>query len=356
MACIQWMFRLIAAGSLAIIAGCAGGGADVGNPRTGVVSYRSNGSNAAEAMVVLAKRGADPGYGVEEPCAPGDGMGVCLKKIYFDTTYTDENGVFRFDTVYPGSYVVVASLSGLLAFAEFEQRAFQEGDTVSLPLDAPATIYVKPYDAGDTSGLPFRAVRVAGTGFIDYADAGGGMVLRSVPAGELDLILYRSDATSMIFPSFRTDAGSTAELYIDPARPVVYWTPHPSGKRDPQGRPYILDMYIPSVDTDSSLCPLPQQGFDIRISFSHPMDAVSTTCALKAFPDDATTVIRSLWWEGGNVLYVSLCVTDSLDSCRTSESRFRKGVTYGVTIDTTAETSFGVPFAHEATIQFIPEP
>jgi hypothetical protein len=351
-----WAFRLMVVGLFTAMIGCAGGGADVGNPRTGIVSYRSNGSKADGAMVILAKRGADPGYDGEQSCVDDGNIGVCSTPIHFDTTYTDDRGNFRFDTVYPGAYVIVASQNGLLALAEIEERAFQEGETVSLTLDTPATIFVKPYEAGDTAGIHFRGVRVAGTGFMDSADEGGEMALRSVPAGKLDLILYRSDTTNMIFPSFRTDAGRTAELYFDPSMPVSYWTPHPSGERDPLGRPYILDTYIPSVHADSLVFPSPTQQFDLRIRFSHPMDAVSIAGALSVFSDDTATTIQSLWWEGGNVLYVSLCVADSLGSCRTSESQFEKGVTYGVTIDTTAETSFGVPFAHEATIRFIPEP
>ncbi|MBN1577710.1 MAG: hypothetical protein JW913_14215 [Chitinispirillaceae bacterium] len=350
------MIRSLIALVIAAGVACTGGGVDVGNPRTGTVSYRSSAERVSGAMVILSKQGADPGWGEEQPCIPDEGIGICSRPIYFDTTYTDDTGAFRFDTVYPGSYVLVAACDGLLALEYVEQRAFQDGEEVSLYLDKPATVQIKTYETYDTSALHFRGVRVAGTGFTDVADETGEMVLRDVPEGELDLILYRSDAVSMTFPSLRTEAEKNAELYVDPVMPVSYWTPHPSGYRDPLGRPYVVETSIPAIEGDSIDHFKDGKPFDLRISFSHPMDAISTAGALNGFSDDAAATIQSLWWEGGNVLYVSLCVADTLGSCDTSESRFRAGVTYGVTIDTTAQTSFGVHFAHEATVRFIPEP
>ncbi|MBN1307065.1 MAG: hypothetical protein JXA18_04050 [Chitinispirillaceae bacterium] len=350
------VIRLLFAAATAAGVACSGGGVDVGNPLTGTVSYKSSEKSAAVAMIVLAKRGADPGWGGEQHCIPEEGLGVCAEPIYFDTTYTDDQGAFRFDTIYPGSYILVAACNGFLALEYVEQRAFQDNEEVSLYLDEPATVQIKTYDTSDTSALHFRGVRVAGTGFIDTADENGEMILREVPEGELDLILYRSDAVSMTFHSLRAEAGGNAELYIDPAMPVSYWTPHPCGYRDPLGRPYLLETTIPALMGDNPIVHSPLHSYDVRISFSHPMDAVSTTQAIHGFSDDAATTIQSLWWEGSNVVYVSLCVSDTVGSCDTSESRFGEGVTYGVTIDTTAQTAFGVRFAHEATVRFIPNP
>jgi hypothetical protein len=96
--------------------------------------------------------------------------------------------------------------------------------------------------------------------------------------------------------------------------------------------------------------------FDLRISFSHAMDALTTGSALHAFSVDSTASIGTWWWDGGNVLYVSLCIADSSGNCRSGQNRFAKSVAYGVTIDTTARTSVGVTFAHEAVVRFVPVP
>ncbi len=353
------MVRLLIAGMVAALAGC--GGVDVGNPPnsiTGMV-YRqspSDESGAGGAMVILAERGDFPGIGEQLPCNFEGSIGTCPDFIsFFDTTYTDENGVFCFNTVYPGSYVIVASQNGLLALEYIEQKAFRDREA-ALYLTEPAAIHVTTYDKYDPSSLHFLGVRVAGTGFIDFADDNGDMVLQGVPAGELDLIFYRSDDVNMTFPSFSTESGRSAELYVDPAMPVSYWTPHPSGYRDPLGRPYIMESYIPALAGDTSAYSSDGKLYDLRISFSHAMEAISTGRAVHGFSDDSSLIVKSWWWEGSNVLYLSFCVTTALNSCSTQEDRFSTGVTYGVTIDTSAQTALGVHFAHEAQVRFVLQP
>jgi hypothetical protein len=349
------ILRLLAAGGIVALVSCSGGGVDVGNPLAGTVSYESSDEKAAGAVVILAKRGADPGFDGEQPCLPEDNSGYCSRPIYFDTTHTDGKGAFRFDTVYPGSYTLVASCNGLLGLAYAEQRAFEDAE-VELTLSEPATVHLKTYEQSEPGGLRFRGARVAGTGFVDSADVNGDILLDNVPAGELDLILYRSDGTAGTFPSLRTDPGCKAQLYTDPARSESYWTPHPCGPRDPSGRPYIIETFIPSIQGDSIDQFEEGKSFDLRLCFSHSMNALRTSQAMHGYSDNGSTTIRSLWWEGADVLYVSLCVADTIGGCDTSGNRFIKGVTYGISIDTTAETDVGVQFAHGETIRFVPDP
>ena len=349
------ILRLLAAGGIAAYITCSGGGVDVGNPLMGTVSYQLSDERAAGAMVVLAKRGADPGFDGEQPCIPEDNSEFCSQPIYFDTTHTDDKGAFRFDTVYPGSYTLVASCNGLLGLVYAEQRAFEDAE-VELVLTEPAMVHLKTYEQPEPGALYFRGARVAGTGFVDSADVNGDILLDNVPAGELDLILYRSDHTVETFPKLRTGPGCSAQLYIDPALSESFWTPHPCGPRDPSGRPYIIETFIPSIQGDSINYFDDGRSFDLRLCFSHSMNALRTSEAVRGYTDNGSTTIQSLWWKGADVLYVSLCVADTLGFCDTSENRFGKGVTYGITIDTTAETDVGVHFAHGEEIRFIPDP
>ena len=175
-----------------------------------------------------------------------------------------------------------------------------------------------------------------------------------MPAGELDLRLYRSDNITIAYPSFVTSPGCDAELDIDPVLP---WTPRPCGWRDEQGRPYIVQTFIPALEGDSiGIYRDGVRRFDLRISFSHSMDALSVEKGMHGFADDSLTTIGAWWWDGGNVLYVSLCNADSAGICRGGDTRYEKGHSYGIDIDTTACTSLGVRFAHKATVRFVPRP
>jgi hypothetical protein len=333
-----------------------GGGADIGNPLSGIVYNQADGNKkVANAMVILSKRGSDPGPTLtqEEPiCSDEDDISVCVKKIFFDTTYTDNNGSFSFDTVYPANYTIVAIYNHLYAITYSEP--FQE--EVELYVDVPATIEIKTYTPLDTSEPYFNAVRVAGTGFINFIDDDGDLVLRDVPEGDvendLDLILYRTDGERTTFLSLKTEAGCHAELYIDPATSGSNWTPHPCGFRDPLGKPYVLEYYLPQLMSDTTGYSIDGRRYDLRIIFSHGMDALSTVSAINCTSDDESTTIDSLWWEGGNTLYMSFCVADSLGNCSSDERRIKQDVAYTVTIDTTAKTDLGVHFAYEATIEF----
>ena len=75
----------------------------------------SIGPPASGAMVILSKQGADPGFHEKMRCSSDGSLETCYTLLYFDTTYTDQYGTFRFDSLKEGSYVIVAAQDGLLA-------------------------------------------------------------------------------------------------------------------------------------------------------------------------------------------------------------------------------------------------
>ena len=344
--------------SVLLLVGC-GGGTDVGNPYqpiTGMVTLQtSDGTNVTGARVVLARRGADPGLNGSGGCPQNEDLTICPTAIYFDTTYTDVNGRYRFDSLPPEEYVLVASYDDLVTLEYIDHSRYEE-DVVNLVVTDPSTVTLRNYTAIDTARPHFVGARIAGTEITGLPDTDHVITLNNVPEGQLDLVLYRSDNVRKRFDGLRTTSGCSAELYTLPGLSPERWTPHPCGIREPLGLPYILD-YL-SVEPDSPSSELRQNSteYDLQIHFSHAMDVISTGNALHAEANGDSVEVASLWWQGANTVYLKLCTFDTAGSCRTGEGRFLQGVTYGVTIDTSAQTALGVPFAYEADIRFVPVP
>lgn len=343
---------------------CSGGGADVGNPIMGTVYVPTTGNpdglyhaavagrNSKGARVILSKRGADPGLHSERICQREDSFEICSELIFFDTTYTDEKGLFFFDTVYPGSYVLCAEYEDVMAMEYVEIMAYHEPETADLYCRESVRLDLKTYDSFNEAEVHFIGIRVAGTGYMDTVGFDGTMVIQAVPAhDDLDLILYRSDGEKIPYHHFKADIpGCHTQLYVDPLLSEEYWTPHICN-REYNGRPYVLE-YTVSVDEEA----LQYEGalYDIRLSFSHGMNAVCTSDAINVFSSDASVTLQQLKWQGGDALYISFCVDDGEGGCRAGNDRFRENITYGVSIDTTAVTTAGVAFAHPDTIRFTP--
>jgi hypothetical protein len=341
-----------------MLVGC-GGGSDVGNPCvpvTGTVTMRlSSGEKAPGARVVLARRGADPGFSSETYPVPEDDISLMVRAIYFDTTYADINGNFSFDSIHPGAYTLVASYHNLVALETFEHSTGME-DPIAMVVDDPATVTLRNYTEIDLEEDHFIAARIVGTEYVDSADTNGEITLHDVPSGTLNLVLYRTSLKREHFYGLKAEPGCEAELYTLPDLPAERWTPHPCGWREPLGLPYVLENIINSDQAPDTNLAYNRVIRDMQIQFSHGMDAFSTGKAVHGYSDGDSVVIDTLWWEGGNLLNVRLCTVDSSGNCRTGEDRFLQGVTYGVTIDTTAQTDLGVHFAYEAYIRFVPFP
>ena len=334
-----------------LLFGC-GGGSDVGNPylpiQGSVTSRLSDGPKAAGARVVLARQGTDPGYSGDSSYYRG------IDVIFFDTTYTDIDGLFSFDSVPPGDWVLVATYNRLTCL-EYVQHRSGHGNSEAMVLNDPSTITLKNYTELDTNEPHFRAARILGTEIWDTADANGEIALHNVPAVEkLDIVLYRSDTLRKYFSGMSTEAGCAAELYTLPDLPPERWTPHPCGDRDPLSLPYILEIITRTSGVVHEELTGNGRDADMLISFSLDMNVLATNRAIHGFAEGDTVSGIALSWDGSTLVYINFCTADSTDACRSGDDRFLPGVTYGVTIDTTAQTSEGVHFAYEEKVRFVP--
>jgi len=336
---------------LAMLCLCSGGGADISNPMSGVVSMRTaEGDPVAGARVVIARSGADPGIyeGASARLLPGaDSMLLVLAQaVWFDTTYTNNAGEFSFDNIAYGKYTIVASHNDHFAIAYVTRNAFTSGSAL-LVLSDPATVKVRLYEPLDSlAGLSFIGARIAGTEFFEHANVQGEVLLSEVPEGVLDLILYRSDSTTVRFAGLRTRSGEVAELYALPSIDTACFTAQHSGPRLTSDRPWVLSVYVPAIDSGKGSVLDTGKQFDIRVQFSDNMDVLRTTAALHPFTDGDSIVIQNVWWEGSNLMYVLLCSADYDGTCKVGVT----GENYGVIIDTTAQSVHGVSLGYKATI------
>jgi hypothetical protein len=327
-----------------------GGGSDVGNPDiTGYVSF-VNGDEASRAMVVLGVDGATGSVDTTYVQPVGDFL-LCFKAVSFDTVFCDAHGFFRFDSVAPGDYVLVASKGSKSGMQKIRHSYYQESET-QIVLDASVNVTIETFGAG-SSDVNFKVAHISGTTFTAGADSQGVFRFRGIPSGDHEIVLYRSDDTYESYAEFTVLPGCSASMVVDPERSSGFWTAKECGPREPLGRPYILWSSpadgaegMQNVDVGNSV-------YDIVIQFSHSMDTRSTGKAVKVISSDSLTSIDSLWWEGAGVLYIALCTRDSLGEC-IEGTPFREGVTYTVVVDTTAKSDLGVNLSYPETLIFRP--
>lgn len=343
---------------------CSGGGADVGNPFRGTVSVASpDGKRAAGAQVILARNGADPHY-MSNPLENraycfdySDEVGICINQIFFDTVLTDDNGVFSFDDVPPGEYVVYVKYGDLAAIDSIRQ---EEGypAVVAMTVVKTGTVKIERYGAADDSdGLAFTGALISGTPLFAAAGKSGDVVIEKVPAGTFGVIVYLSDSTDRKFMALPVSSEKMTVLRAHPELDERYWTPIYSGARNPLDRPYVLDLYIPSAQQGAASALDSGKVFDLRITFSQPMNTVSLSNALTVSGGEEEIVPGSIFWSGGSTVYLSLCLPDSLGECASDfGSQFKKGSECSVEIDTTAESAQGVRFGFNEVIRFVPNP
>lgn len=343
---------------------CSGGGADVGNPFRGTVSVASpEGKKAAGAQVILARNGADPHYmsnSLENRvyCFDySDEVGVCINQVFFDTVLTDDNGAFVFDDVPAGEYVVYVKYGDLAAIDSVRQ---EEGYSANVALSVAKTgvVKIERYNAvPDSGGLAFTGALISGTPLYATAGKSGDVVIEKVPAGTFAVIVYLSDSTDRKFMTLPVTSEKMTVLRAHPDLDEGYWTPVYPGARNPLDRPYVLDAYIPSVQQGEASALDSGKQFDLRITFSQPMNTVSLSNALTVSGGEDNISFGSVIWSGGSTVYLSLCLPDSLGECGSSfNSQFKKGSECTVQIDTTAESAQGVTFGFKEVIRFVPNP
>ena len=91
--------------------------------------------------------------------------------------------------------------------------------------------------------------------------------------------------------------------------------------------------------------------YDIAIQFSHTMNSRITKSAISVRSSDSSTVIDSLWWDAGDMAYITLCTRYGTNECVRGDSLYKEHVTYTVTI-ASAQSIAGVHFAYPENISF----
>jgi len=333
-----------------------GGGVIVNNPSiTGYVRF-PEGNNAYGAMAMIGRQGVSGIIDTTIEVKHGD-FSIIYNIKALDTAYCDMQGSFFFEDLFPGDYVLVAQSkeTRMLALVNVS-CSYNETLTVDMRLETPAELIIKPYYYTNGDASNFVAAQIAGTGFTVNADNSGILKFDMVPAGELEIVLFRENNTKEVFYNFKTASGKKSTLLVDPHRPNSFWTAIEPGPRDPLGRPYILSS-SPSDGAQGTMVNQDRnRSYDIEIQFSHPMDSKLTNSAVSVKSNDSLTVLDSIWWQGGNVAYLKLCTDDGLGQCIRGDSLYRSGITYSVIIDTNATTSLGVRFPYPDTLTFIPKP
>ena len=326
-----------------------GSGSDIGNPDiSGFVSY-NDGRRAGGAMVVLAREGVIGS--VDTSFAKSIGaFTICFTGATFDTAYCNGDGKFTFDSIPPGRYVLVASRNSLLGITTVEHSYYQETEA-KISIKDPVQLSIKSY-AGQGSE-EFLVAHIGGTVYATAADSNGVFSFDALPAGDLELVLYKSDNTFERFKGLTVVAGCSASVIADAARGQDAWVIKDCGYRDPLGRPYILWSSPEQGARGEQVGWSKESLYDVNIQFSHPMDTRKTTGAVSAVSSDSLTRLDTLWWIGADQIFIRLCTLDTLGECM-SGSPFRPGVTYSIVIDTTAQSGYGVSVAIPETLTFIP--
>ncbi len=334
-----------------------GGGVIVNNPSiVGYVRF-PEGQGAYGAIAMIAPKGYSGAIDTNIVVKKGDFVfNYNIKAL--DTVYCDMQGSFSFEDLFPGDYVLVAQSkeTGMFALANVSCR-YNETLSVDMILETAAEITVEPYYHISSDSCNFIAAQIAGTGFTVIADSSNGiMKFDMVPAGELDIVLFRENNSQEVFSAFKTASGEKSILLVDPRRPNSFWTAIEPGPRNPLGRPYIISSNPSDGAQGVAVNQDRNRSYDVEIQFSHPMDSKLTNPAICVKSNDSLTVLDSIWWQGGNVAYLKLCTDDGSGQCARGDSLYRSGVTYSVIIDTNATSSLGVRFAYPDTLTFVPKP
>ena len=350
-----------------------GGGSDIGNPEipnklydapyyngnstiAGIVSY-SNGLAGTDAMVVLGEEGFDAEMMDTTYTEVANGVTFIIKPIGFDTVRCDSRGIFEFTGVQPGKYVLFASSGSTSVGIEKVENPSYMAKNVHISLNRPGSIsvYSKTVVSSNDTNVSFVEAGIGGTNYIGKADSLGNITFTSVPAGELNIILHRKNGEVEYVKDFTLYPDASSSLTVDPYRSQDFWVLQECGPRDPLARPYIIWSSPKDKASGDSACVNVDKEYDMVIQFSHPMNTIATTKAVSAFSDDGGTALDTLWWQGADALYISLCIKDSAGVCMDSSS-YSKGITYKVRIDTVAQSALGVNFAFPDTLEFTPEP
>jgi hypothetical protein len=137
-------------------------------------------------------------------------------------------------------------------------------------------------------------------------------------------------------------------IKVDPSKKPQEWTyqqKHPIAK----SRPYVSMYSLRDIDDIT----LNNVQYDCSIQFSHPMEAWSIKHSVSVFSSDGLATLTKAQAEGANGLLVDICPTGT-EPCSDESTGLKKGVTYSIVIDTTAQSTDGYSLAWPDTITFTP--
>lgn len=317
-----------------------GGGADIGNPDldvntrtfqiTGIVKNTEN-KVVSNARVILGKYSDDPLSGKSEDTVISGGFMVIAKRHLFDTVVTDDNGKYKFEQVKGGKCVIVAEKDYYKALL----MTIVNYDTdIDLQLSPAVSFTVEPYPALDTTKPHFVESRIAGTSFVARADSNGIIRFTSAPTGVVDIVLFKSDSSHVVYTGLDLHQSITV-VQVDPALASQYYTVK-SDFRKWNGRPYVLryGKWSDSLPNNRT------KAYDVYVQFSHPMDPYLTSKAMQVSSPDNKIQIEYVDWQGEGLVYLKLCAKDPLGVCDDNLLHSMKNWT--VDIDTTAVSLYGI--------------
>ncbi|MBN1603778.1 MAG: carboxypeptidase regulatory-like domain-containing protein [Chitinispirillaceae bacterium] len=323
-----------------------GGGSDVGNPDISGRIARVDGSPVMACTVIVGPR--DCRFGEIDTIELNDGVTIYMEEGTFDTITTDQDGVFRFVNVMPGPYSILAQKDNLYGINKFDHLQYVDSK-MNIEITNFSTMIIDNYDGSmDTSVKSFASARISGTPLVTNTKPDQYIYFPRVPSGLLDIILYRKNGGLDNIRNLDVIPLDSIIIMVDPSKKPQEWT-YQQKRPMAKSRPYISLYRLMSVDDTSSY----NVQYDFSIQFSHPMEAWSIKHSVSVFSSDGLATLTRAQPEGANGLLVDICPTGT-EPCSEESAGLKKGITYSIVIDTTAQSIDGYSLAWPDTITFTP--
>lgn len=323
-----------------------GGGSDVGNPDISGRVASADGSPVMACTVIVGSQISRP-LKIDDIELNG-GITIYMEHGTFDTVTTDQNGVFRFVNVEPGPYSILAQKDNLYGINKFDHQQYVDSD-MNIEITNFSTMIIDNYDCSmDTSVKSFACARISGTPLVTNTKPDQYIFFPRVPSGLLDIILYRKNGDVDNIRNLDVVPLDSIIIMVDPSKKPQEWT-YQQKRPLAKSRPYVSMYSLRSID-DTSLYNV---QYDCSIQFSHPMEAWSIKHSVSVFSNDGLATLTRAQPEGANGLLVDICPTGT-EPCSEENAGLKKGVTYSIVIDTTAQSIDGYSLARPDTITFTP--
>ncbi|MDD5673092.1 MAG: hypothetical protein PHC61_02925, partial [Chitinivibrionales bacterium] len=311
------------------------GGSDVGNPLQGKVTI--NTTPVDSALVIAGLVGTDS---------------------LFDSIYTDRFGNYSFKKLPQGNYVVTAQKNNLLGISTIALDSGKQTQA-GIQLNMPISISLYRDSAAIVSSSKIVSARISGTNFWFTPDSSGNLELAQAPAGDQVTIAMQDQFGKRYeYTLVNPAAGSNAYIIVDASKPPDQWISGGYGPRQPLDTPFVIWASPPPGSIGAVARVNRSQSYEMAIQFSQPMNSRLTENSIKVGSSDSSALLDTITWKGADVIYVRFKRLPSLygTAQNTYGFAYRVGVRYWVTIDTTAQSVFGIRFAAAKTLSITPEP